>query len=879
MSNDYKISLIGDDSNLKKTLNDDKQALGQVGAQADAANKSISDFAAQVNKAAGQTSNYRTKLANLTKTIQDLSINYSQLSQAEKNSQFGQEMLRKIEQLKTKAAEYKDAIGDVQAEITAMSSDTAGWDATKQAIQTSRDVLSAFVAVTDLAGGNTEKLQKVIAKLAQIQTICNAAITLGNTLNKSSILIMQIKNLQMKLLTRATQAQTVATGAATVAQRLFNAAVSANPYVIAATLILGICSALYEFISMTDDADDKIDEQKKKVEEAKKEWNDWKDTIGKMAGEAIGKFKTLQTEYQRLRTEGSKTKWIEDNKNAFHQLGIEINNIKQADNAFIANSKNVIEALKQRAIAAAYATKAQEIAGKIVQREMEIDNQPDMRRRGGNDVSRPEDAPGARYKDDPQLKQLNDQLSQILNKMSNTQDSYKEILSQAGVKEYSGEKSGKTTTAKEPDIKEPKTYYEGLKDKLQNLTNARNGVDITVDTKEAMNSVQLLNKEISKTQAEIDFFEITVGIKEAPKKEAISSLKKLENEEKELADKLANIDITITPQQDIDALFGQLKAKQQEIENYKIKLHLAEPIPAAGSIAGLQARINDLNAQIDIEVNPQLRDQMLKDLKEMQMAMEKLNMTSEDYTRKQVDGARSVIQGLGGIYSAWSGLEDLGDKNVFEQFLTVSDAIFTTIETIQTLGETINWLNGLFEIWTVASETQAATETASAETQVAANTMKAASYEALGATTMATDEAMAGVKVQTAAETFAANQIAALSNQVLTSTENTAAYASIPFVGPALAAAAQAIYTGLWAAANIPMFADGGIVGGNSATGDKLVARLNSGEMVLNKREQANLYSMLNSSSDNAPVQTFVIRGTDLYATLSNYTNKRNKLL
>lgn len=45
---------------------------------------------------------------------------------------------------------------------------------------------------------------------------------------------------------------------------------------------------------------------------------------------------------------------------------------------------------------------------------------------------------------------------------------------------------------------------------------------------------------------------------------------------------------------------------------------------------------------------------------------------------------------------------------------------------------------------------------------------------------------------------------------------------------------------------NSQKFAEGGIVSGSSWSGDKIVARLNSGEMVLNKRQQANLFNAVN---------------------------------
>ena len=46
-------------------------------------------------------------------------------------------------------------------------------------------------------------------------------------------------------------------------------------------------------------------------------------------------------------------------------------------------------------------------------------------------------------------------------------------------------------------------------------------------------------------------------------------------------------------------------------------------------------------------------------------------------------------------------------------------------------------------------------------------------------------------------------------------------------------------------------FEDGGVVPGESYTGDKVVARVNSGEMVLNQQQQANLFKQANGSQSN----------------------------
>lgn len=71
--------------------------------------------------------------------------------------------------------------------------------------------------------------------------------------------------------------------------------------------------------------------------------------------------------------------------------------------------------------------------------------------------------------------------------------------------------------------------------------------------------------------------------------------------------------------------------------------------------------------------------------------------------------------------------------------------------------------------------------------------------------------------------------------------------ASIPYVGPVMAVAAVASI--IAALANLPKFAFGGVVPGNSFSGDNMLARVNSGEMILNSGQQANLFKMLNGGS------------------------------
>lgn len=69
-------------------------------------------------------------------------------------------------------------------------------------------------------------------------------------------------------------------------------------------------------------------------------------------------------------------------------------------------------------------------------------------------------------------------------------------------------------------------------------------------------------------------------------------------------------------------------------------------------------------------------------------------------------------------------------------------------------------------------------------------------------------------------------------------------------------------------------FAEGGIVGGTSYSGDKLFAMVNSGEMILNKRQQSNLSNMI-TSNGGGQVE-FHISGDTLVGVLNNRQRKTN---
>lgn len=77
-----------------------------------------------------------------------------------------------------------------------------------------------------------------------------------------------------------------------------------------------------------------------------------------------------------------------------------------------------------------------------------------------------------------------------------------------------------------------------------------------------------------------------------------------------------------------------------------------------------------------------------------------------------------------------------------------------------------------------------------------------------------------------------------------------------------------------------PAFANGGVVPGTSLYGDKILARVNSGELILNQKQQANLWGMMNSASEGVNVNLeggFRLAGSDLELVIERAVNKNNR--
>lgn len=216
---------------------------------------------------------------------------------------------------------------------------------------------------------------------------------------------------------------------------------------------------------------------------------------------------------------------------------------------------------------------------------------------------------------------------------------------------------------------------------------------------------------------------------------------------------------------------------------------------------------------------------------------------------------QSLTSGLHTLSDAFSKLigDTAGTKNAFSKFL---DIVQVGINVFQAMTSIIQTVNSLQQI-------EANTATATAATEIAAEEAKALAKKK--STVQAEEAAQANMKE--AVSGAAASQ------------------ASIPGVGPLLAVAAVAAVLAAIVSAMTSIksssskFANGGIVGGNSFTGDRVTANVNSGEMVLTRAQQANLFRLANGVGTTGGNQVeFHISGTDLVGVLNN-NNRKNRLV
>lgn len=196
--------------------------------------------------------------------LTDLRNKYEGLSKAEREDlAVGGELLQQIQALdfeyktlRESTGNFRDSVGNYEKALSGLGKVSEGIDGvTKSSMGLAQGLLGAS-ALMGMFGEQTEEdakraqqLQKILALLSIVQQVNTNVLKEGIVQNKLAVVTDAIRTAQIKAKAAAEVASTKSTIAATIAQRVFNAVASANPYVLLAMALLAVGSALFAFAS------------------------------------------------------------------------------------------------------------------------------------------------------------------------------------------------------------------------------------------------------------------------------------------------------------------------------------------------------------------------------------------------------------------------------------------------------------------------------------------------------------------------------------------------------------------------------------------------------------------------------------------------------
>lgn len=747
-----------------------------------------------------ETEDYLSQFGSLRKQLRgakqeafNLAAQFSQLSAVEKDSELGQQLAGELQFAIEKAAELEDVMSDTNDAIRNAASDTAGLDAFKESLEVGKDLATAYIGVLGKLTGSEEALKNALSSLAIVQGSFNAVIKTTSMLQKNSATMIALQRAGVLSLAQAEKVSAAAANASTIAYKGLGKAMKAIPFIAIAAAVLAIGKAIVDYATGANKATKEAEKLNKELTGTKKIINDLSTAYNSNYASSLGKtlslYKQLQTSYSKLSTQQEKSKWIKENTQKFKELGVSITNVNDADKILIKQSKDVIQAFKLRAEAAAEATRLQDLYVKRIEAETKARanasknnfkagdkvQQGDVERYGlqeGIDYKQYKDKVGMFYTDAGAMKAM--EASAARNIQKYTQDIDAEINASA-------ERLAATT--------------EKLNNVLTGSTNTNAGVkssgtkkDITENILPKANKV---NKQIDDWFKDFD--------------------KKIATKTKEASEMNYNvvgpsINILNSPQQ----IQGTENAIQQALQVDDVKFDFSA-LPEAMQEAADEAvqSLDRLTEAMAIAGQQRAKFLAAGDTKGVEEMDNQLSKLTEDYNKQSEE---------------------------VDKYVKRSEEVKNLSDSFQSVGDSVGALGGLFSALGDATD-DAGMKTMGIIAETLA-TMALSFAKALKSCTTWYEWVAFGITGMT--------QLVSMVSQIKQLTAGG--------------------------------YAEGGIIPGNSFAGDKVMAMVNSGEMILNTHQQKNLFDMLNGITGSAITSTKFefegrIRGKDMLLTQKHYNS------
>lgn len=798
----------------------------------DRATESTQKYETETRKVSDATVNLNKELRAAKKEVQNLAAGYAALDEESKNSAFGKEMARQLQEAKEKAAKYIDMQADLQQELRNMASDTAAFDSLTQGVGVFMNTTSAALGVVAQLTGNEEDARKAVVAFTTAQSTLNAATQIQNALQKQSALMLGVTKVQTlaaaaadNIKAQAEGKNAAATMASTVAQKAFNLVAKANPYVLLATAILTVVGAITTYLHFSNKAtkaeeehQKKIAETTKKIEEQRKIFTDASMSYANTAAH----ISALRAEYMRTNDELKKTAILQDAAKEFKNLGIEVKSAADAQRILINQGNEVIQLITLQGKAAALAALQMEAFKKSY--KMLIEN--------GYDVQGASALAGM----NKDVQALGNEIMNVNTELSKTRKNLK--------------------------IKDP------VFDNNKNLNKTKEEYEA------AKNSLAALREEYSKYKQKVE-----KGIIMTPRLESFK--KDFEKYEKEIKEKEIQLGFKMPDPKDIPFTEAWFKEEIDKLERQKAVL----PVTAYIERDKLQKQIDAMKLKVKLETDgveitgekaiyDAFNNNTTKSIKDIENAINslqnKLQETDWSTMTKYTDELGRSTHDVQDYIDKIKELRIVQEQQQ-KQWNEMQKAMRTPAEAAiaeydKAVKKADELGNTLHSFGSIANSVGNIFKTMGEDTAAAMMTVVSATLD------------MVGQVIPQILKLIAAKQAEAMA-------AGTASAASLPYPAnlgaiASIVATVLATFAEIYSALN--GYANGGIVGGSSYSGDKLIARVNSGEMILNSRQQKHLFDMLDKDTmpqkggSNVTV-TGVIHGTDLLLVQKNTNMKLSK--
>ena len=872
---DYVVKFSGQD-NLSGTLNKVKQELDKTG---DAGSK-LDRITDKFEKIANSAAPLKKKLKDIQNTLAQMNMD-------------GLSNTDIFHRMAAQAAEYQDAIGDARQATRLLSSDTANLDAGIQAFSAIAGAATIATGVMGMFGTENKEVQQAILKVQSALGILNGVQAIANTLNKDSILMLKIKQIQELATAQATTVNstatgvnTIATGANTAVMKVWNTVKAIGKALLgdfSGLLIVG-AGALATYAIATSNSADAEKEHQDQLNQSAKSVDNYTTTLSNTFAQLMTDYTRLKAEWKSLSSAHQKNQWIKDNENKLTDLGISVNNVNSVEEAFTKNTSVVVQGFIARAKAAAYLSKITDEYKKQIELIDKINTQ--TAKAAAEAASRPKVADGQEITDgtyrnsrygsvgsdgkwrfsakgadiyntgksdgNKYVEGLENQLKQSQNKIKGyTTQLTGELNTVPKVSKHSSgsKKNKKTKTNKhKKDIKEEPKFnkdantLQGMQDNVTVLENK-------------LKTLKVNSEEFKKTTKEIQLWKDKIDVvqksfeKVEPPKFEKGSIADYENQLSKVDNDLKNLNLT---EEERNAKLKERAALLDLIANKKEKPY------QNGSISDLEEQISKLQNRLNNEtLTAKARLELKTKVYDLQKQVDNL---SDNTTIK----IKNVSIGTQDKLDSFSNAQTNVDSIVKQRELGIIDKSQAETE-IAAINEQLQQLG----LEPIKIHIESDVEKKINEARDAIDSL-GSSLSSIGSNLGIPELDVAGLMAQS---------VATMISGYATATSQAASlgpWAWIAFA--ALGAAQLAAIVGQ--VKSMGSFANGGIIGGGSTHGDMLTAQVNAGEMILNGKQQKKLFTVLDGSGStgNSGEVTFKIEGSTLRGVLHNYDNKRNKI-